>query len=335
MIEAACFSASRAVGRSVDLSKSNNTSAARSIFISVLVSLTFRSLMLPARFLLLPPRSSILKTRSVGAGHTRSITLVMRFCEAPAAVCWATAGTSFTATSASTARHRATGENRIGASLARDGHVVHGHEMRNVDLDFLHAVGRGRELRIQAHAPLRRNVGHLAAAQTILVCIAYDLIFLLIGEVDQCDRIDISVAAVSQSTATHLEVTVGVVNERERQHQRVAADDLQLLDLNLHAGCFAVSGCQRRWRRGWCRRTLSGRAAGQAHHRDAQRQCEEKREPFSHLIPPLDEPLPTNSKTFLYSLPKEKATRAYRRGDRAHCGDVRKLSPKRAPHAAP
>src|ERR1700686_5696567 len=125
------------------------------------------------------------------------------------------------------------------------------------------------------------------AAKTFVVAVPHHLIFLLAGQTQGEEPIRLSIALPRAVQFLGIIGRVGIVDQYELQHHRVA-QSLQLRYLQLYTRSFTVRG-RDRWRCcGWCRRRLRPRPAS---HRDVQdRQDSKNTETMSHgVLPPEDE----------------------------------------------
>src|SRR5580658_7118065 len=219
MIRATLCSADAASGLIVALSKSNSTSAASSMRISVAVSFTSRFCAAPATFVALPPRSSTTKLRSLIRAQRYCTEKIRSDCRPVVSGCCATAGNApKAATSAST---NAKAWARIAGPLLADRHVIHWNEVRHHDTDLLNPVRRRREFRPQIEARLRLHGGDVVTANAALVGIADNLIFLLAGEIEEIDAVD-SVSPFCRLEQVVGDILVGIVDGDEPQHDGTA-----------------------------------------------------------------------------------------------------------------
>src|SRR5581483_4565012 len=219
---AACFSVSRALGSRSALSKSNSTSAASSMRICVSVSVISRSCNLPPRF---------------STWNTRSVVRP-----------WAPAGEVAGCAQATMAhdKHAVVAARRkaeptlVLTRLLADGYIVEGHEMRNQDTDLPDVSGGFRKFRPQGRLRFRVDVLDVVAADTILVGIPNDKVFLLSHRIDQGNRPQVAdvliliTLVIAEIPAGQLELVRGFIDQVEAQRQRVATAALEIDDSDVH-----------------------------------------------------------------------------------------------------
>src|ERR1700686_377233 len=123
------------------------------------------------------------------------------------------------------------------------------------------------------------------AAKTFVVAVPHHLIFLLAGQIEEEDAIRVSIALPRAVQFLGIIGRVGIVDQYELQHHRVA-QSLQLRYLQLYTRSFTVRG-RDRWRCcGWCRRGLRARPP---RHRNVQDEQDSKNsETMSHGALPLN-----------------------------------------------
>src|SRR5204862_6347291 len=203
MMSATWCSALAASSRISALSKSNSTSAASSMRISVAVSLTFSASVLPAISTGLPPRSTTANRKSWTAKLrsvirvTRSTIRMLRSGVRPVTslgVC-AWAFPQYVA-SASNAAAISDPRTRLIRSTG-DRHVVHRDEMRHDDPDLLNRIRWGREFRPEIGAALGAHVFEIPAGTAVFVGVFADQVFLRVRGVDQIDPVNRGALAVA------------------------------------------------------------------------------------------------------------------------------------------
>src|SRR5207248_123699 len=160
IMSAAFCSVSSAFGRRSALSKSNSTSAARSMRTSVSVSRTVRSSTLPPMSTTLKTRSSVLNTRSTTCARS----------------------------GAAPRNARSTRARRMASPADR--HIVHRLEVRHDHGDLLHVVGRGGEARPEALGLSRLHFLDALAADALIGGIADDEVLFLPALVDELHAAD-------------------------------------------------------------------------------------------------------------------------------------------------
>src|SRR5436190_15671201 len=246
MISATWCNALAASSRISALSKSNSTSAASSMRISVAVSLMFSASVLPAISTGLPPRSTTANRRSWTAKLrsvirvTRSTIRMLRSGVRPVTslgVCaWA-----FPQYVASASNAAATSDPRTRLIHSTgDRHVIHRDEMRHDDPDLLNRIRRRRELGPQIGAALGRNVFEIPAAQAVFVGILDDQVLFLVRGIDQIDAVDRAAFAVVRIPhRVVVQRRVGFVEDREAE-RRHPVGDFQVLHRQPDPGRLAI-----------------------------------------------------------------------------------------------
>src|ERR1700737_3648158 len=124
--------------------------------------------------------------------------------------------------------------------------------MRSNYAELLYVVWRSGKLRPYIQSRFRSHGLQVMAAKALLVAVPHHLIFLLAGQIEEEDAIRVSVALRRAVQFLGVIGGVGIVDQYELQHPRVARS-LQLRYLQLHTRSFTVGGRDRGRCCGWCR----------------------------------------------------------------------------------